>query len=166
MKRVYYYLVLIICVIGIIVIGYFCWHAPVTAVVIVRHAEKATTPPTDPSLSQEGMQRAQTLAHVVEDVGIDVIFATQYQRTQATVAPAASNLDLIPIIVPAANTEELVNMIISDYKGLEILIAGHSNTVTAIIESLGILSAPSIAENEYDNLFIIHNKTKDLKYKF
>lgn len=156
MKKAFYYSVLFICCIVIIVIGYFCWHVPITTVILVRHAEKAAIPSDDPPLSPDGILRAQALSHVVEDTDIDVIFATEFQRTQLTVEPTATNLGLTPIIIPAANTEELVTSINSDHKGKEILVVGHSNTVPAIMETLGISSAPVIADNDFDNLFVVH----------
>lgn len=156
MRRTYLYSILFLFFLAIITLIYFCWSAPVTTVILVRHAEKVEVPPSpDPPLTPEGMQRAETLAHVVEDTGIDVIFATEFQRTQATVAPAAANLSLTPVIISAGNTDEQVNLIKSDHKGDEVLVAGHSDTVPMIIEGLGISSPPSIG-NEYDNLFVVH----------
>lgn len=72
-------------------IGYFCFYGPVTTVILVRHAEKMVLPPSDPRsddppLSADGTTRAQTLAHVVGNAGIEVIFATEFQRTQMTIA--------------------------------------------------------------------------------
>lgn len=161
MKRAYFYVVLITCVIVIFGIGYFCFYGPVTTVILVRHAEKVILPPTDPHfndppLSADGMVRAQTLRHVVGNAGIDVIFATEFQRTQMTVAPTAANLGFTPVIIPKANIEELINTINADHRGEEILVAGHSDTVPRIMEGLGVSSPPVITENKYDNLFIVH----------
>ena len=172
MKKTYCYPVLILCVLVIFIFVYFCWSGSVTTVILVRHAEKAASPPGDPLLTPEGTERAQILSHVVKDAGIDVIFATQYQRTQLTVAPTTANLGLTPVIISAANTEELVNIINSDYRGGEILVAGHSNTVPDIIEALGISPPPVITDNDHDNLFVVHirhsifsySKLTNLKY--
>lgn len=156
MKRIHCYSGWIVCCIIIVVIGYFCWHGPVTTVILVRHAEKEAFPPDDPPLSPEGVLRAQTLAHVVADAGIDVIFATDLIRTQATVVPAAADYGITPIIIPSTNTGELVSAINSEHRGKEILVAGHSNTIPGIMEALGISAPPVITDSDYDDLFVIN----------
>ena len=164
MKRIYCYSGWIVCCIVIVVIGYFCWHGPVTTVIIVRHAEKEAVPPDDPPLSPEGILRAQTLAHVVANAGIDVIFATELQRTQATVAPAAVDYGIIPVIIPSINTGELVSAINSEHKGKEILVAGHSNTIPGILEAMGVPEPPVIADSDYDDLFVVHIRHYVFRY--
>jgi broad specificity phosphatase PhoE len=155
MKKVFCYSGLIICIAGVIVAGYLYRSGPATTVVLVRHTEKAAIPPDDPPLSPEGVVRAKSLAHVLKDTGIDVIIATQFQRTAATVAPAAAQAGITPIIMPAMNIQAFVDSINSAYEGKEILIAGHSNTIPAIIEALGISTPPTITENDYDDLFVV-----------
>jgi len=154
MKRTFYPICCIICCIIIIVIGYCCWYGPTTTVIVVRHAEKAATPPEDPPLTAAGQERAESLAHVLEKAGVDVIFATTFQRTQQTVAPTASNLGLTPIIIDA--TDQLVSTILSNHRGKQVLVAGHSPTVPDIIHKLGGPSGLMI--NDYDNLFVVHIK--------
>ena len=155
MKKAIPYTIAVCCCVIVCCCVYFCCLCQVTTVILVRHAEKAATPPGDPPLTPQGTARAQTLTHVVEETGIDVIFATEYQRTQATVEPTATMLGLAPVIIPALSTDELVNTIFSDYRGEEILVAGHSNTVPQIMEGCGVSSPPSIADNDYDNLFVV-----------
>jgi len=155
MKRSGIYIISVVFVLTLF-LGYHIWCCKVTTIILVRHAEKEVTPSNDPPLSVEGIERAKSLSHVVEDAGIDAIFATEYQRTQATVRPAADNLGLSIIIINSNNTEVLINTIYSEYKGKEILVAGHSNTVPGIMEALGIFNPPIITENAYDNLFIVH----------
>jgi phosphohistidine phosphatase SixA len=144
------------CVILVVVIGFFSWRCPVTTVFIVRHAEKSDVGGADPPLSAAGEARAEALAHVVDSAGIDVIFATEYVRTQATVAPAAAAAGLTPHVIPAVNTHELADSILSGYRGKEILVAGHSNTVPALLQDLGISHLYTIGDSDYDNLFIVH----------
>ena len=40
-----------------------------------------------------------------------------------------------------------------------VLVVGHSNTVPAVIKELGVAEPVSIAETEYDNLFVVTKGT-------
>ncbi len=159
MKKTYNYVIAVCCIIIICICCYCCYccyYCEVTTVIIVRHAEKAATNPADPPLSPAGVARAQTLAHVVENAGIDVIFVTDKQRTQQTAEPTATNLSLTPIELDEADTDILISMVYSDHQGEEILIVGHSHTIPGILEGFGI-SEENLFENDpYDNLFILH----------
>ena len=48
-------------------------------VVIVRHAEKAAEAGNDPSLSPEGVARAETLATMLKSSKISSIFTTEFK---------------------------------------------------------------------------------------
>ena len=71
-----------------------------TTVIVVRHAEKATDDPRDPSLDAAGRLRAQALAAALEDAGVTALYATQYKRTRATVEPLAQRLGLAVVERP------------------------------------------------------------------
>ena len=145
----------IVIVVVMILIGYFCWFGPTTTLFLVRHAEKALVPGSDPPLSAEGLMRAQALAHVLKNAGIDAIFATEYQRTQQTVGPTADAYGLTPVDHPSSDTEGLIDQIFNDHKGEEVLVSGHSNTLPEMLQELGIQPAPGIPDEVYDNLFIV-----------
>src|SRR5262245_7501052 len=81
---------------------------PPTVVLVVRHAEKASPTAPDPSLSTAGRARARALAHVAGAASVDAIYVTQFKRTKETAAPLASELRLVPIEHPAADTAGLV----------------------------------------------------------
>lgn len=126
-----------------------------TTVIVVRHAEKALAPGNDPPLSEAGQKRADSLRHALEKAGVSAIYATEYQRTQKTVEPLAKALKLPVTRMDAANTKELVTKIRKQHGGETVLVAGHSNTVPEIIKALGAAEAPVLAENDYDNLFVL-----------
>lgn len=149
------YPVVIAAIVIVVIAWWFCWYSPVTTALIVRHAELSAAPPTDPPLSAAGQARAQTLIHLAGDAGITAVFATEFTRTQQTVQPLATHLGLSTIQINAANVEELVGQVLSDHAGKVVFIAGHSNTVPLIIEELGGVTMPPLAENEFDNLFIV-----------
>jgi len=126
-----------------------------TTVILVRHAEKAGAT-GDVPLSEAGTARAQELARMLTDTGVKAIFVTQFVRTQQTAAPVARATGLAPLVVPA--TPDYAKQIaarVAEHPGETLLVIGHSNTTPDVIRQLGIAEAPSIAETEYDNLFIV-----------
>jgi phosphohistidine phosphatase SixA len=142
---------------AVVLFGYFAtFRRPVTTLILIRHAEKKIEPDNpDPDLSPEGQSRAQELARMFGDTGIDVIYATQYKRTQETVKPLADRLGLPINQVDAQKTGDLLAQIRAQYSGRTIFIAGHNNTVPEIIAALGGPQFPVIPDPEYDNLFIV-----------
>jgi phosphohistidine phosphatase SixA len=145
--------------------------APVAAsaqklVIVVRHAERADQGAAagqmmnqnDPPLSAAGQARAAKLAALLADANVKAVFATEYRRTQDTVKPLADKLGLRVQVVPGRETANLIGLLKSAPADGVAVIAGHSNTVPAIIKALGGPEL-TIAENEYDNLFIIEPST-------
>ncbi|HZI77430.1 MAG TPA: histidine phosphatase family protein, partial [Gemmatimonadales bacterium] len=75
-------------------------QAPLQAVIVVRHAEKAATPKENPPLSPAGEARAQALLEALRDAGLTTIITTDQQRTRLTAAPLLEALHLQAQIVP------------------------------------------------------------------
>lgn len=154
-KRVWIYPVVIVVVVVCLICLFWCCWQPVTAVLLVRHAEKSSTGSTDPPLSAPGQARAQTLVHVAGEADITAIYATQFIRTQQTVQPLADHFGLSVIQYTANDVADLADEIKSDHTGEVIMVSGHSNTVPQIIQEFGGNPIDPIGENEYDNLFVI-----------
>jgi phosphohistidine phosphatase SixA len=158
--------------VAVIVLAYFATFArPVTTVILIRHAEKNIEPDNpNPNLSPAGQQRAQELVRLVGRSGITAIYATQYARTQQTVQPLATALGIPVTQLDSKNTDELVRQITTTHRGGVVFLAGHNNTVPAIIKALGGGEYPTIPETEYDNMFVVtmyrygSAKTIQLKY--
>lgn len=131
-----------------------CWH-PATTVLLLRHAEKSSVGGSDPILSPEGEARAQTLVHVGGEADISTIYATEFIRTQQTVQPLANYLGLSVSQYDAGDAAGLVDEIKSNHAGKTIVVVGHSNTLSEIIQEFGGNPIDPIAESEFDNLFII-----------
>jgi broad specificity phosphatase PhoE len=127
-------------------------------VFVVRHAERADggamQMQTDPPLSAAGEARALKLAKMLGDAGIQAIFATEYRRTQDTGKPLATKLGLTIRQFPSRDTAALLAALRKDAANDIVLIIGHSNTVPAILKALGG-SDVAIADDEYDNLFVL-----------
>jgi len=157
---------------AVIVFAYFAtFSRPLTTVILVRHAEKKLEPDNpDPDLTPQGVERAQQIARVFADAGVNAIYATQYKRTQQTVKPLADRIGVPVTLLDSKQTEELVTRIQTAHRGQTIFIAGHNNSVPAIISVLSNENFPTISETEYDNLFIVtiyrFGKAKVTKLKY
>lgn len=133
----------------------------VTTVIVVRHAEKSTDDPRDPSLSAAGQERTRTLSDVLRDAGVTDIYTTQYKRTRQTAEPFARERGIVMVERPAsaANSatyaDDLAREILTRSVGKAVLVVGHSNTVPDIVRSLSGRSVPALADADYDRIFIV-----------
>ena len=124
-----------------------------TTVLITRHAETADG--EDPALSPAGVARAQALAHLLSEAGVDAIYVTQYRRTRETGAPLAETLGLAVREVEARAVAQLARRVRDEHRGEVVLVVGHSNTVPAMVEALGAPPVEPIGEDEYGALFLV-----------
>ncbi len=158
-------------------LAWFFESQATTTVIFVRHAEKAATPADDPGLSAAGERRVAELTRQLREAdvvaGVDAIYSTPYRRTLETVRPLAETLDL-PVNRYDPRPEDLeafLEGIVDKHKGKIILVAGHSNTIPEMIAELGASKkVPPIAEDEYDNIYIISipwfGKTKTIRLRY
>ncbi|HKU74966.1 MAG TPA: phosphoglycerate mutase family protein [Pyrinomonadaceae bacterium] len=158
---------------AVIVFAYFTtFSRPVTTIILVRHAERYNIEPgnQDPELTPEGLQRAEEIARVFGETGINAIYATQYKRTQQTVKPLADRTGVAVRLLQSNQTDELVNQLQTTNRGQTVFIAGHNNTVPAIVSTLSGETYPTIPESEFDNLYIVtiyrFGKAKVVKMKY
>ncbi len=147
---------------GIAVLGLAIWMlsaASTTTVFVMRHAEKALTPPEDPPLSPTGEARATALAEqfgrAPKGIGIDCIYVSEFRRTQETVRPLANRLGIPMIVVPAANPGQVANRALREYRGGRVLIVGHSDTVPAIVEELSGDAVPEMDDSEFGVVYLV-----------
>ncbi len=156
-------------------LAWFFESQATTTIIFVRHAEKAEIGGDDPPLSEAGERRVEELTRQLLDVdviaGIDAVYSTPYQRTQQTAQPIADALDLPINTYDASDTEEFLETILQEEKGRIVLVVGHSNTVPEMIAGLGgHKEVPPIAEDEYDNIYIVaipwFGKTKTIRMRF
>jgi len=131
-----------------------CGTAPLTQVILVRHAEKADAS-RDTDLSEAGQQRAARLAQVVSEVPLRAVYATQFRRTQATVTPAAAAQHQAIEVMDAGDIAGLVRSIQDHHQGETVLVAAHSNTIPKIVAALGGPAIADLAEDAFDDLFIL-----------
>ncbi len=129
-----------------------------TTVILVRHAEKGGDPSErDPELSEAGKVRAQTLAHVLGELGVTRIYSTPYLRTQHTAQPLADVLGIEVTTTPISRSyvDDLAAMLKTDHAGEVVVVVSHSNTVPPLVNALGAGPFDNLAEEEYDDLFVV-----------
>jgi broad specificity phosphatase PhoE len=129
-------------------------------VVVVRHAERGDSGTSggsmmsaDPDLSDAGRRRAEALAAMLKDASITAIFTTEFKRTQATAAPLAKALGITPTVIGSREHDKLIQAVKA--ASGNVLVVGHSNTVPAIVKDLGVATPVSVADSEFDDLFVV-----------
>jgi len=135
-------------------------------IIIVRHAEREAGD-GDVPLSDAGRQRAERLASLLKDAGVTHIFVSDRRRTLETAQPLARARNISPsrIAMPAAPrgkidpSELQVRATLLAMSRLPraavVLVVGHSNTVPIFLARLGYGPRVTIADGEYDNLFLV-----------
>lgn len=125
----------------------------VPVIVVVRHAEKASTGGNDPELSVAGQKRAEALARILKDSQITAVFVTETKRTQQTAAPTARAAHLTPTVLPAGDIPGLV----AKLRALNgnALVVGHGNTIPDLMKTLGITTPVTIPDSDYTEIFLV-----------
>ncbi len=133
-----------------------------TTIYLVRHAEKANGS-RDPELNQAGFERADRLAQELKNVAIDKLWSSDYERTRQTLAPLARLRGIAVAVYDARNSRDLISAIFEADAGKTHVIAGHSNTVPALVdileawpaESSAETARPNLGHEEYDRLYVV-----------
>jgi len=125
-------------------------------IILFRHAEKMDTS-RDPDLSPVGIERANTLFHMLKDLEITAIYSTSYKRTMQTVQPLVDSLKLPLVPYDPRDLAGFAEML-KETTGV-VLVSGHSNTTPTLTSLILGSEVAKINEDEYDNLFIITNAT-------
>ena len=90
---------------------------------------------------------------MLKDAGITKIFTSELRRTIETAAPLASAIHVSPQRI--ADTDVLTAKISASNARDRILVVGHSNTLPALLRALHVEPPITIADDAYDNLFIV-----------
>ena len=127
-------------------------------VIVVRHAERSSELTDDPAITSEGVKRADLLAEMLGAVNVQTIITTNFRRTQETAAPLARRLGLTPVVIDMqrdavqAHIDEVIDRI-GEVKGV-VLVVGHTNTVSSIVEAFSDSRPTRLCETSYSNIFI------------
>lgn len=130
-------------------------------IVLVRHAEKASAPPTepDPELSAEGRERAvRFMKAVARKYKPHEIFSTNFKRTRDTAEPIAKRRGKQIQTYDASKPADLIAKIMTS-KTDHYLIVGHSNTIPALANALAKKEVfRNLLETEYGIYWVIRVK--------
>jgi broad specificity phosphatase PhoE len=129
-------------------------------VFLVRHAERADAgmaaakmAGADPDLSGAGVARANSLAAMLKDARIRTVITTEYKRTRQTGGPVATAAGVPLTVIDSKDMAGVIEKIGSSTGN--VLVVGHSNTLPAILKGLGVTEPVTIAEDEFDSLFVV-----------
>ena len=133
-------------------------QAPLQAVVIVRHGEKAPTPKENPPLSPAGEARARALLETLRDGGVTTVITTEQRRTRDTGTPLVNALHLRGVVVPTSpDKQQHANAVAAAVRdaGGTVLVIDHQLTMPLIVAALGGPSVPTVCDVEFSNLYIL-----------
>ncbi|MCA1614502.1 MAG: histidine phosphatase family protein [Acidobacteria bacterium] len=143
---------------------------PVTTILLVRHAERQESPPAPgecpppglgltasegTSITEAGRERAAQLAHVAGEAGVSAVYVSEVCRSQWTAKPLADKAGVPVVQMSAADVEGLVNHVLANHRGRTVLVSSHSNRAPQIISAFGAAPAPTVADTDYDNFWVI-----------
>ncbi len=127
----------------------------VTTFILVRHAEKSKDDPRDPSLSEEGVKRAESLNAMLQQADIAALYSSPYKRTKSTVQPIADAKGL-EVNTYDPRSAAFLEDIMKKFKGKTIMISGHSNTTPNVVNALiGEDKFKQLSEDDYSKIYIV-----------
>ncbi len=127
----------------------------VTTFILVRHAEKSKDDPRDPSLSEEGIKRAESLNAMLKQADIAALYSSPYKRTRSTVQPIADAKGL-EVNTYDPRSAAFLEDIMTKFKGKTIVISGHSNTTPNVVNALiGEDRFKQLSEDDYSKIYIV-----------
>lgn len=130
-------------------------------VILVRHAEKASSDTKDPDLSDAGRERARRLASLLARSGVTRLVATDLKRTQQTLAPLAEAIGKPVEVRAAKETDALARELRATPAGAVVVVAHHSNGIPAIAKAMGVVPrglAPTeemLPETEFGRVMVL-----------
>jgi phosphohistidine phosphatase SixA len=129
-------------------------------VFLVRHAERADAgmaaakvAGADPNLSGAGLARANSLAAMLKDARIRTVITTEFKRTKQTGGPVATAAGIPLTVIDSKDVAGLLKKVRASTGN--VVVVGHTNTLPEILKGLGVTEPITIAEDEYDSLFVV-----------
>ncbi|BFT29556.1 phosphoglycerate mutase family protein [Alteromonas sp. D210916BOD_24] len=120
-----------------------------------RHFEKQTG--TNPALTQQGVEKAQAFASLLEHAGIKKVYSTNYRRTQQSAAPIALKVNTAVTFYDPRDLTKLAAKLLSEQQNA--VVVGHSNTTPDIIGLVGGEANP-ISETEFGDVYMLRYSTQ------
>lgn len=131
---------------------------------LVRHAEKELDE-KDPGLTEEGKKRAEILSIILDDISIDQVYSSDYNRTKLTAQPVCDKKGLGINLYNPRKLEAFVESKLLTSEGKMALVVGHSNSTPSLLNYLtNSQQFEMIDESDYDNFFVVsYNASKEVK---
>ena len=130
--------------------------AEVSTFYFIRHAEKDRSDKTNrnPELTEAGHARAQKWSDVFKNVSFDVVYSTDYNRTQQTAAPTAEKNNVKVTSYDPRNIDG--GIFAASNIGKTVLVVGHSNTTPTFVNAvIGEKKYEDIDDSNNANLYIV-----------
>ena len=128
-------------------------------IILLRHAEKDEAQEErtlDPGLSDEGKERAEHLADVLEKYKPDAVFSSQFRRTFYTAAPYANGRRRMMVRFYDHKHLDEIARIAREGNLKTIVVVGHNTTTPQLANMLiGKEKYNFFAEKEYDKMIVI-----------
>lgn len=147
---------LIVALLFLMTISAFSQQEEKTTYYLIRHAEKDRSDKTDknPELTKKGKDRAKKWSKIFDELKIDAIYSTDYNRTLQTAAPTAKSKKMPVQKYHPTNID--MKVFIKKTKGKSVLIVGHSNTIPSFTNKLiGNGKYLNIDDTDNDNLYLV-----------
>ena len=125
---------------------------------LARHAEQAPEV-EEPPLTKKGQQRARTLAAILKDAGINVIYTNPRLRSIQTAEPLAKILKVESKVLPMRDDVEGLIGVLRKHPQDRVLIVTGSLNIPHVLKALGHPLEITVPPSEYDNLLVIFPKT-------
>jgi len=138
----------------------FAEDVQTTKVFLIRHAPTVDDGTRDRSLSAAGEAQAARWAAVFASEAIDMIYSTDYKRTQATAQAIAASQGDLAITSYDANALD-IEQLMSEIDGKIVVIVGHSNTTPLVANGfLGEEKYAQFGHDEYGTVIVVQYSGK------
>ena len=127
-----------------------------TTIILVRHAETFEVG-SERMLNEVGKNRALELKQTLQNVQLDAIYSTDFNRTRQTAHPIAIAKGLDIKLYDPINLSAFAADLLKNHVGESILVLGHSNTTPQLVNALiGEKKYEDLDETEFYHLFILN----------
>ncbi len=127
-----------------------------TTIILVRHAETFEGG-SERMLNEVGKNRALELKQTLQNVQLDAIYSTDFNRTRQTAHPIAIAKGLDIKLYDPINLSAFAADLLKNHVGESILVLGHSNTTPQLVNALiGEKKYEDLDETEFYHLFILN----------